>query len=174
MRCIRCSRALAKHNGIGMIFVFLFRCSRSSLTFSSTRIESIRSGMLDDAIKATIDLADNWRVTSSGHELQIEMIGTNVDSFRFDSHPSNADGYKRLMSRSSGCNRDGRSSRLIASLAISSSDKKKSYRRGYLRKIYEMMKTGFRLAHSALTHLMKNIRPVILFLMFKLSDCLVR
>lgn len=95
-------------------------------TFNSINIENIRSEILDDAIKATIDLADNWRVTSSGHELQIEMYGTNVESFRFDSHPSNADGYSRLMSNSSGCKRGGRALRLIASLANSNSHKKKS------------------------------------------------
>lgn len=101
-------------------------------TFNSIKIEDNRSGILEDAINATIDLADNCRVTSSGHELQIEMCGTNVESFKFDSHPSNADGYSRLMSNSSGCKRDGRALRLIALLANASSDKKNSYRRGYL------------------------------------------
>lgn len=117
------------------------------------RISIIRSGILPGAINATKDFADRFRVTNSGLLLQAEINGMNVESFKLDSLPSSADGYRRLTSNRSGCNRVGRSFRSIAWLEYSSSDKKKSYNCGYR---------------------MKNIRPVILLRMFKLSDSRVR
>lgn len=101
-------------------------------TFNSSSIKNIRSAVFGAEINATIDLADNCRVTSSGLELHPDINGIKVESFKFDSHPSNADGYNRLMTNSNGCKRDGRSLYLIASLAVFNSDKKKSYKRGYL------------------------------------------
>lgn len=69
----------------------------------------ILSATFVDGIRATMDLADSCRVTSSGLELHVEMNEMNVDSFKLESAPSIADGYSRLISNRSGCNRGGRS-----------------------------------------------------------------
>lgn len=62
------------------------------LTFISFKMLPILSTTFADGIRATIDFAESCRVTSSGLELQIEMNGTNVDSFKLESDPSKADG----------------------------------------------------------------------------------
>lgn len=68
-------------------------------------------------MSAVIDLADSCRVTSSGLELHVEMTGIYVDNFKFETLPSSADGYNRLIISKSGCNRGGRSFLWIDSLA---------------------------------------------------------
>lgn len=92
----------------------------SELTIS-LKMRFIRSATFVEGIKATIDLADSCLVTNSGLELQVEMNGMYVESFKLESDPSRADGYSRLMSSNNGCNRGGRSFRSIASLADLSS-----------------------------------------------------
>lgn len=63
-----------------------------ALTCSSSKISLIFSGTFADGMRATIDFAESCRVTSSGLELQIEINGTKMDNFKFESAPSKADG----------------------------------------------------------------------------------
>lgn len=103
-------------------------------TFNSPKMSFSRSGILPGTINATSDFADKFLVTNSGLLLHAEINGMNVDMVKFDSLPSRAEGYNRLINRRRGCKRVGRSFLWMASLEYFNSDRKKSYNWGNLRR----------------------------------------
>lgn len=71
---------IKEENGLSSITLMVFRRSR----------QYCRTSL--GAINATIEFADNFRVTSSGLELHVEMNGTKLRSFELVSQLLTPDG----------------------------------------------------------------------------------